>query len=143
MLTVLVPPGEVLTIRGTALPTLRWHVGPVLHKEVSVPIEVTLTTEEQCRLLVTPLTPAGNPAPVEGAAQWSVAGTSCTVQSIDATSAWVISTTTIGDSTITVGCDADLGAGVVTIADTCLVHVGNPMAAQLGLAADAPVLKPA
>src|SRR5262245_17207050 len=107
MLTVLVPPGEVFTIVGTALPSLRWHVGPITRKEVHVPIEVTMTTEEQCRLSITPLTPGGQPAPVDGPAQWSVAGSSCTVQAIDATSAWIIATSTLGDSTVTVGCDAD------------------------------------
>ena len=42
---------------------------------------------------------------------------------------------------MTVGVDADLGEGIVPIGDTCLVHVQNPQAASVGLAADAPVLK--
>src|SRR5262245_12209503 len=122
-ITVLVPPGEVVTIVGSPAPTLRWHIGPItLKRETSMPIEVSMTTEEQCRLTVTPMTAGGNPATVDGPAQWSVAGSSCTVTPIDATSAWIVSTSTIGDSTVTVGCDADLGAGVVAIGDTCLVH---------------------
>jgi hypothetical protein len=106
-----------------------------------MPIEVSLTTEEQCRLAITPLTAAGNPAQIDGPAHWSVVGTSCTVDAIDATSAWIVSSMTLGDSTVTVSCDADVGSGVETIADTCLVHVSNPRAAHLGLAADAPVIK--
>jgi len=100
-----------------------------------------MTTEEKCRLTITPLTAAGNPAIVDGPAQWSVEGT-CTVTPIDDLSAWV-EAGDMGDSTITVGVDADLGAGVVPIGDTCLAHVNNPMAASVGLAAEAPVLKDA
>jgi hypothetical protein len=138
-LTILVPPGQSFTITGTPVPTLRWHVGPVRRKEVAVPIEVSLTTEEKCRLAIQPMTPGGQPAPVDGPAQWSVEGT-CTVEPIDDTSAWLLAGA-MGDSTVTVGVDADLGSGVVSIGDTCLVHVSNPQAASVGLSADAPVLK--
>jgi len=139
--TILVPPGAVLTIRGSPTASLRWHVGPTHQKGRAMPIEVTMSSEEQCRLMITPLTPGGQPAPVDGPAQWSVQG-ACTVTPIDDTSAWVVSSATIGDSTITVSVDADLGAGVVPLADTALVHVESPTAASLGLTADAPVLKP-
>ena len=105
-----------------------------------MPLEVSLTTEEKVRLAITPLTAGGQPAAIDGEATWSVEG-ACTVEPIDATSAWVISGVTVGDSTITVACDADLGAGIVPLADTCLVHVANPQAANLGLSADAPELK--
>jgi hypothetical protein len=105
-----------------------------------MPIEVSMTTEEKCRMAVTPMTPGGQPATVDGAAQWSVEG-SCTIEPIDDTSAWIVSGATLGDSTVTVGLDADLGAGVVAIGDTCLVHVNNPQAASVGLSADTPVLK--
>jgi hypothetical protein len=138
-LTILVPPGQSFTITGTPAPTLRWHVGPVRRKEGAVPIEVSLTTEEKCRLAIQPMTPAGQPAPVDGPAQWSVEGT-CTVEPIDDTSAWLLAGA-MGDSTVTVGVDADLGSGVLNIGDTCLVHVSNPQAASVGLSADAPVLK--
>src|SRR5262245_2781403 len=132
---------EQITITGTPAPSLRWHVGPVQPKRsVGMPIEVTLTTEEKVRLAISPMTAAGNPAPVDGAAQWSVEG-ACTVEPIDDTSAWILASDAMGDSTVSVGVDADLGQGVVPIGDTCLVHVNNPMAASVGLAADAPVLK--
>jgi hypothetical protein len=133
-------PGEYLTIRAVAAPSLRWHIGPVERKKESgVPIEVSMTTEEKCRMSIQPMTAGGQPATVDGAAQWSVEGT-CTVEPIDDVSAW-ISAGAMGDSTVTVGVDADLGEGVVPIGDTCLVHVNNPQAASVGLSADAPVLK--
>lgn len=133
---------EQVTITGVPGPTVRWQVGPVVAKTGgrSMSIEVHLSNEEKVRLAVTPMTPGGQPAPVDGAAVWEVDG-ACTVEPIDATSAWVLSGTEVGDSTVTVACDADMGAGVVTIMDTCVVHVASPMAANLGLAADAPVLK--
>jgi hypothetical protein len=139
-LTIHIGTIESVIITGKPAPSLRWHIGPVQRQEdMRMPIEISMTTEEQCRLAVTPMTAGGQPATVDGAAQWSVEGT-CTVTPIDATSAWVIAGE-MGDSTVTVGVDADLGEGVVPIGDTCLVHVQNPMAASVGLAADTPVLK--
>jgi hypothetical protein len=133
-------PGEYLTIRAVAAPSLRWHIGPVERKKESgVPIEVSMTTEEKCRMSIQPMTAGGQPATVDGAAQWSVEGT-CTVEPLDDVSAWIIAGA-MGDSTVTVGVDADLGEGVVPIGDTCLVHVNNPQAASVGLSADVPVLK--
>jgi len=131
---------EQVVMTPPAAPSLRWHVGPVQAiTGGSMPIEVSMTTEEKCRLAITPVTAGGAPAQVDGEAQWSVEGT-CTIEPIDETSAWVVAGA-MGDSTVSVGVDADLGAGVVPIGDTALIHVNNPEAASVGLAADAPVLK--
>jgi hypothetical protein len=131
---------DTMSVTGAAQPSLAWHVGPVIKKGArGMPLDVSISSEEQCRLSITPLTPGGDPASIDGEAEWSVEGT-CTLAPIDATSAWVIAGE-VGDSTVTVLCDADMGDGVVHIADTCVVHVATPMAANLGLAADAPVLK--
>lgn len=134
--------GETVLITAITGPRLRWHVGPIQHKgEHTMPIEVTMTTEEKVRLSIQPVTPAGHPGEIDGEAQWSVEGT-CTLQPIDPTSAWVIAGD-MGDSVVTVACDADVGNGIVPIGDTCLVHVNNPMATSVGLGADTPVLKDA
>jgi hypothetical protein len=131
---------DTVSMTGAAQPSLAWHVGPVIKKGMrSMPLDLSMSSEEQCRLSITPLTPGGDPASIDGEAVWSVEGT-CTLGPIDATSTWVIAGD-VGDSTITVMCDADMGDGVVHIADTCVVHVATPMAANLGLTADAPVLK--
>ena len=67
---IAIPAGDTLVITGTPVPTLRWHVGPIQQKTGgSMPIEVTMTTEEKCLLRITPMTAAGNPAPVDGPAQ--------------------------------------------------------------------------
>jgi hypothetical protein len=130
-----------VTMTGTPAPTVRWHVGPVVEKGHNMPLEVSLTTEQKVRLSVTPMTPGGQPATLDGPVQWSVEG-ACTLEAIDATSTWVLSGSTIGDSIVTVAADADLGQGVVPIGDSATLHVSDPMAASLGMAADEPVLKP-
>ena len=134
---------EHVTITGTPSPRLRWHVGPIVPRQGErMSIEVSMSTEQQVRLSITPLTPGGDPAPIDGAAVWQIEGP-CTLAPIDDVSVWVVgNTTAVGDSVVTVTADADLGAGFVPIADTCVVHVANPQAASLGMAADEPVLIP-
>jgi len=124
--------------------SLRWHVGPVIQKQgvSAMPNEYTLTREQGMRFFIEPLTPGGAVAPIDGAAQWTVEGIPCTVQPIDNQSIWLISPATgVGDTVLTVKADADMGAGVVTLMDTSLIHVTDPMASNLGMGADAPVLK--
>jgi hypothetical protein len=140
-MVILVPPGESFTVTGTPAPTVRWHVGPLLNKGVSsMPLEVSMSTEQQVRLAITPLTPGGAPAPIDGEAHWSVEG-ACTLMPIDATSCWCVAGTVPGDSVVTVSADADMGAGFVALADTAVIHVANPMAANLGMTADEPILQ--
>lgn len=103
-------------------------------------LDVSMSTEQQVRLSITPETPGGQPAPIDGAAQWTVEGT-CTLQPIDGTSCWCLAGSTPGDSVVTVAADADMGAGFVPLGDTAVIHVANPMAANLGMSADAPILK--
>ena len=105
-----------------------------------MPLEVSMSTEEQVRLSIHPESPGGQPAPIDGQAEWTVDGAG-TLQPIDATSCWYLAGATPGDSVVTVAADADMGAGFVSIGDTALIHVANPMAANLGMSADAPILK--
>jgi hypothetical protein len=134
---------EQVTITGTPAPSVRWHVGPVVPLQGEpMPVEVTMSTEEQVRLSITPLTPGGDPAPTDGPAQWTIEGP-CMLVPIDDLSTWVRGTpTAAGDSVVTVTADADLGEGFVPLADTAVIHVSSPMAASLGMQADAPVLIP-
>jgi hypothetical protein len=120
--------------------TLRWHVGPMLTQGDAMPIEVSLTTEQQVRLSITPTTPAGAPAPIDGPATWTLQGSGAVVP-IDQTSCWYKAAAPVGDAVVTVQADADMGAGVVTLADTATMHVQTPMATQLGMAAEQPVLQ--
>jgi hypothetical protein len=106
-----------------------------------MPSTVTLSTEEKVLVTVQPLTEAGNPAPVDGAATFTVTSGTCTIEGVDTLSAYVVSGSAPGDSLVTMACDADLGAGVVPVSDTLTVHVTSATAASLAVTLDEPVLK--
>ena len=105
-----------------------------------MPLTLTMSTEEKVRVTVAPLTEAGNPAPIDGAVLFLVESGTCTIEPIDATSAYVVSGAA-GTSVILTSADADLGGGVTTLADTITATVTDALAEQLGVAADAPILK--
>ena len=122
-------------------PQWRWRIGPVVPKGANMPVELTITREQKCRVFVEPVTAGGQPAPLDGPVQFSISG-ACTLEPIDDKSVFVVSPGTgVGDSVLTVQADADLGAGVVPLMDTATVHVVDPMASSLGLGVDSPVLK--
>ncbi len=104
-----------------------------------MPADVTLTNEEKVTATLAPLTTAGNPAQLDGAATWTVeSGDATVVPSGDGLSCELLSGSNVGDSVVTVSADADLGAGVVTISDSIVLHVQGAGAATLGLSVSAP-----
>lgn len=137
-------PGDIVHVTTAPPPQgcLHWHIGPVITKGVTpMPQEITLSREQQVRLYIAPTTLAGNPAPMDGPARWTADGI-CTLTPIDDQSVWCVTPSTgVGDTVVNVEADADMGAGVVLLRDSALIHTTDPMAAQLGLGADAPVLK--
>jgi hypothetical protein len=102
---------------------------------------ITLSTEQKALVTVQPLTAAGNPAPVDGTAQFLVTSGTCTIAPVDDLSAYVVSGDGPGDSTLSMSVDADLGAGVTTVTDTMLVHVISATAASLDVTVGTPELK--
>lgn len=102
---------------------------------------IAMTNEEKRLIVVQPTTAAGNPAPVDGAATFSVTSGMCTITQVDALSAYVVSGAEPGDSTVTMSVDADLGAGIVPVMDTMTVHVTSASAASLEVIVGAPELK--
>lgn len=141
-ITMTIDQNTRLHITAQAPPSLHWHWGPTLLKEHAMAQEQTMTREQRIRCTITPLTPAGNPAPLDGPAQFTITGL-CTLEAIDDTSCWVVSPATgVGDSVVTVVADADMGEGVVNLMDTATVHVIDPMAASLGMGFGEPELKP-
>ena len=128
-------------VNGTPCPRFRWHVGPVVLKRNTMPLEVSMSTEQQVRLHIAPESLGGTPARIDGPATFTVQDGTCTIDPIDDTSAWAVAGDSPGDSIILVSADADLGAGVQTIEDAVTIHVANPLAARLGLSADPPELK--
>ena len=105
-----------------------------------MPLTVVMSNEQKVRIQASPITQGGQPAPVEGPVLFVVKAGDVAIEPIDATSAYVVAGLP-GASEVLVSADADLGAGVVTIADTIGVTVSAAMAEQLGLQADAPILK--
>jgi len=121
-----------------------WSVGqPTLKKRTKMPLEISMTNEEQVKLHLTPVTEAGKPTKLDGKPTWEVvSGPAKLAIADDGLSADVISDNDdLSDTIIKISADADLGSGVEEIADTVTAHVTHANAKSLGLSADAPVLK--
>lgn len=110
-------------------------------KDHAMPLEISLTTEQQVKVSVAPVTPKGKPVALDGAVLFST-NDNVTINMLDDKSAMILAPEVIGDVTVTVSGDADLGAGVVTIKDTILLHISDPQASSLGLTAGTPETKP-
>lgn len=109
-----------------------------LKPENTMPVEVSLSTEERVRVTAAPVTKSGKPAKLDGAVSFSSDNPDVVIETIDDTSAFINSPETPGDSVVVVSADADVGEGVTTIQDTVLLHVADPQASSLGLSAGTP-----
>src|SRR5437867_13384347 len=109
-----------------------------------MPLELSVTNEEQVKVDVTPVTLAGKPAKLDGKPQWEIVSGPAKAQAADdGLSADLVSDNEdLGDTVIQVSADADLGDGVEEVSDTILLHTTHANAKSLGLSADAPTLKP-
>ena len=102
-----------------------------------------LTTEEKVTLTIAPITPAGNPARVDGIPVWSVSDPAIATLTVsgDGMSAEIVSTA-LGQTVITVEVDADLDQGEVrTLTGMMDITVVEPEAVTMTIEAGAPVLK--
>ena len=109
-----------------------------------MPLDITLTNEQEVTVHAMPMTAAGHPATVDGPVTFSVTAGDCTIAPIDDLSATILSGAGPGDSSILVEANVNMdpAAPPINIMDTITVHVQHANAASLGLTADAPVLKP-
>jgi hypothetical protein len=134
-----------------------WKIDPATAKskegaEHCMPLELSITNEEQVKVHLTPVTTAGKPAQLDGPPTWErVSGPAKVKPADDGLSADLVSDDEdLSDTVIQVSADADLGEGVETIRDTILLHTTHANAKSLGLSrmivrsfvADAPTLKP-
>ena len=122
-----------------------WSVGrPTLKKRNTMPLELTLTNEQQVVVRLNPRTDAGKPAKLDGAPVWSVtSGPGKVVPADDGLSATLVTDDTdLSDTIYLVDGDADLGAGKEDVQDTITLHTQHANATNLGLVADAPTAKP-
>ena len=106
-------------------------------------LTVNLTTEEQVNVKLTPVTPRGKPAKVDGVPEWQViSGNATLTPAADGLSCVIVSGDDPGTTEVAVKADADLGEGVEEISDFIEAVVGGVKAISLGLIADAPTPKP-
>lgn len=105
-----------------------------------MPLDISITTEQQVRITATPVTASGNPAALDGALRVSVISGTATGESDPANPLRVIlrASDTPGATTFLIEGDADLGAGVVLIQDTATLTVIGAMASSLGLVVGTP-----
>lgn len=109
-----------------------------------MPLELSITNEEQVVVHLAPVTAAGKPTKLDGAPTWTVVSGPAKVNAAaDGLSATLVSDDNdLSDTIVKVSADADLGDGVEEVADTITLHTTHANAKSLGLSADAPTLKP-
>jgi hypothetical protein len=131
----------IITAAPPPRPAFRICIGPMVpYKEPSMPTEARMSSEMKALVTVAPITPAGNPAPLDGPAVFTIEG-ACLVEQATDDSAWVYGSGPGTDSVLTIKGDADIGAGVEPIADTVVFHIDHPKAASMGTTVGTPVLK--
>lgn len=95
---------------------------------------INITNEEKIHIKLAPKTKAGNPANIDGKAEYVVTEGDATVEpDEDGLGATLISGPTAGVSKITISADADVGEGVTTIEEEVSLNVIFPMATSLGM----------
>lgn len=111
-----------------------WSVRIEPKKGSHMPLEITSTTEEQARIGVTPLSAAGKPAKIQpGSLAVTVQSGPGTALVVNDGEILSVSGTDPGDTVLVVSADADLGDGVVEVADIVTHKVSGALAANLGL----------
>lgn len=101
---------------------------------------VTLTSSQQVGIRVNPTDKKGNPAPLDGNAQFASTddGIATVAAGSDGLSAVVKATGKIGACQIIVTGDADLGEGIQTLQGVLDVNVIAGQAASFGITTDVP-----
>jgi hypothetical protein len=106
-------------------------------------LSVSISTEEQVLVTLSPITPRGKPAKLDGKPEWAIISGNVTLAvADDGLSCTIVSGEDPGASEVSVNADADLGEGVEPISDLVEIAVSGVKAASLGLSAAAPTPKP-
>lgn len=100
------------------------------------PIQVSATDGKRFTLTIAPKNARGRPAQVDGAPEWTSSDESvCEIAPSDDGMSCRVRCLASGTATITCDADADLGAGVVSLSQQCVVTVSPSNATDLGMAA--------
>jgi hypothetical protein len=112
-----------------------------LEGQLSVGVtQMNITDSQQVSLSIQPVDKKGNAAAVDGAPQWASSNTEVVTvtPSADGLSAIAAAVGPLGTATVSVTADADLGAGVTSIAGTLDVTVTAGQAATVSITAGTP-----
>lgn len=107
------------------------------------PMPLVMTITQQCELTMQPLDAKGNPAAIDGVAEWAVSNPGvCAIQPApDGITALVVAIA-VGDTQVNATADADLGEGVRQITGLLDVSIKAAEAVSLGIVAGTPVEQP-
>lgn len=102
-----------------------------------------LTDVQKVALAIAPKSAAGNPAPVDGAPQWSSSDETILTLTVaeDGLSAEAVTTGKLGIAQVNVTADARLGEGVETITGVLDIEVKASEAVSLDISAGTPSSK--
>lgn len=119
---------------------------PKLKPYTKMPLELTVTNEQEIDVTVTPKTDTGKPAKIDGKPSWTVlTGNSQVIVSEDGLTATLRSSDELGDTQVVVKADANLDpdpAAFEEISDIITLKVVGATAKNLGLAAGTARPKP-
>lgn len=102
-------------------------------------IAIDITNEQKVTVTLKPVTTTGKPAKLDGPPTWTNKdGDSVVNPSQDGLSAEIVSSDTLGTTTILLEADADLGEGVETITEEIQVTVTGAKASSFGLVVGTP-----
>lgn len=123
-----------------------WSIGMPVNKQdrsrkQNIMLDIKLTNEQKVEVRVNPVTATGKAAVLDGPVKFSVQSGECTIEPIDESAVFIVSSDAPGDSVVIVEADADLGEGVELIQDLIKVSVEGARAASLGLSVGNPVAK--
>lgn len=122
-----------------------WSIGMPVNKQdrrkQNIMLDIKLTNEQKIEVRVNPVTATGKAAALDGPVKFSVQSGDCSIEAIDESAVFIVSSDSPGDSVIIVEADADLGEGVELIQDLIKVSVEGARAASLGLSVGNPVAK--
>jgi len=104
---------------------------------------VTINDLQKVRIDIAVTDAEGNPAAIEGSPQWAIDNVEVATLELaeGGLSAEVISTGALGQATLTVSADADLGEGIKTIQGDLLIDVVASEATGVTLTAGEPELR--
>lgn len=105
---------------------------------------LVLTDSQDCVLTIAPVDKKGNPAPIDGVPEWFSSNTDVLTitPAADGLSATASAVGALGDATVNVNADADMGAGTTAITGTIDITVEAGAATTVAITPSTPTEQP-